>query len=93
MLIARSQGVKDKACQRLLQFSSWEVREHTPVIHQVSCFNVPATAPCFYGKAFLGFFRMLIILRPILNGVLRVCHTRLSLFVEEVWDKAYKNLA
>lgn len=51
MLIARSQGVKDEACQRLLGFSSWEAREHTPVIHQLSCFNVPGTAPCCYGKA------------------------------------------
>ena len=86
MLIARSQGVKDEACQRLLGFSSWEVREHTPVIHQLSCFNVPGAAPCCYGKA-CRFFHMLIIWRPILNGILRICHTRLSLFVQGLWNK------
>lgn len=85
MLIASSLGVKDEACQSLLGFSSWEVREHTPVIRQLSCFDVPGTMPCCYGKAcrvVCFFFHMLIILRPILNGILRICHTRLSLFVE-----------
>lgn len=50
MLTARSRGVKDEACQRLLGFSSWEVREHTPVTHQLCSLSVPGTVPCCHGK-------------------------------------------
>lgn len=93
MPIARSQGVKDEACQRLLGFSSWEVREHASVSHQLRSLSVPGTVPCCHGKAWRC-CHMLIVLRPILICTLKsLPHKSLIVCGRTVEQlKAYKNL-